>query len=159
MRPQAGCKRIQYSVLNTGGIQGIYRGYTGGKAPAWEVIATTKPPQGLLIANRFRPRSHSKAPPKLPQSQGTARESGCCEQAQARKSSNIAVGWRKVGVGKQSTCYSRAIERLDLVAADPRPGVLRTSLLFSAPLHPDLLAGGEDLTQRRRDSQSGRAAT
>jgi hypothetical protein len=29
--------------------------------------ATPKPPQSLLIANRLRPQSHSKAPPKLPQ--------------------------------------------------------------------------------------------
>ena len=94
-----------------------------------------------------------KAIPTLFQSHPQARGPSCREQVYARISSKSAGDWRKVGVGKQSTCYSRAIERLDLVATDPRPGVLRTSLLFSAPLHPDLLAGGEDLTQRRRDSQ------
>src|ERR1035441_5705778 len=30
------------SVLFTGGIQGAYRGHTGGKAPAWEAIGRRK---------------------------------------------------------------------------------------------------------------------
>src|ERR1035437_2723477 len=30
------------SVLFTGGIQGVYRGHTGGKAPAWEAIGRRK---------------------------------------------------------------------------------------------------------------------
>ena len=87
------------------------------------------------------------------QSPGIPGESSCRRRGDGRKSSNIAREGPKVGIGKQSKWYSRAIEALDLVATDARTEVLRTSLLFSAPLYPDLPAGGEDLTQRRRDSQ------
>jgi hypothetical protein len=41
------------SAFHKGAIQGAYRGYTGGKAPAWEVIANGKPPQSLLLARQF----------------------------------------------------------------------------------------------------------
>ena len=36
---KAYCRRITYTGY-TRGIQGAYKGYTGGKAPAWEAIAT-----------------------------------------------------------------------------------------------------------------------
>ena len=47
-RPDIARAKPFASVFHTGGIQGAYRGYTGGKAPAWEVIATPKPGEGVL---------------------------------------------------------------------------------------------------------------
>src|ERR1039457_6799956 len=38
------------SVFNTGGIQGLYRGHTGGKAPAWEGIAWASIPGSRRLA-------------------------------------------------------------------------------------------------------------
>src|ERR1039457_3525223 len=51
---KANCTCIEY-MGNTGGIQGAYRGYTGGKLPAWEVIGTQKPPQRHLKAGSKAP--------------------------------------------------------------------------------------------------------
>ena len=57
----------------------------------------------------------------------------CMDTAWARKSSNIAADRCKVGVGKQSTCYSRTIEPLDLVG---------------------LIARSERVPESRRDAMS-----
>jgi hypothetical protein len=71
MLQQRHLRRFDFG-FNTGGLQGVYRGYTGGKPPTSHLLerklrptshphATPKPLQSLLIGNRLRLQSHPKA--------------------------------------------------------------------------------------------------